>query len=125
MAHVTHALSPQVREATAWWRGTAMLPFLLLLTTGAFVALAVAAHRTPYFAVDLAIAQRMQSVESPWIDRIVEAVGWPGFPPQSNVIFGSLFLLLVVFRRFVAAAGLVLAAGGSAALWYAIAPVVA
>jgi undecaprenyl-diphosphatase len=98
---------------------------LLLLTTGVFVALAVAAHLTPYFPVDLALTQVLQSVNSPWLDTIVNAVGWPGFPPQSNVMFGSLFLLLVLFRRFVAAIGLVLAAGGSAALWYAIAPVVA
>src|SRR3954463_15080309 len=117
MVDVPRVLPTHVREAAAWWHGTAALALLLTLTTAAFVALAVAAHRTPYFAVDLTVAQGMQSVRSPWIDKVVEGVAWPGFPPQSNVIFGSLFLLLLLFRRFVAAVGLALAAGGSAALW--------
>src|ERR1700750_244794 len=87
MVDVPRVLPTRVRDAAAWWRGTAALTLLLTLTTAAFVALALAAHRTPYFAVDLTIAQGMQSVSSPWIDKVVEGVAWPGFPPQSNVIF--------------------------------------
>jgi undecaprenyl-diphosphatase len=125
MPDVTRALPRQAHDAAASWRATALLTALLLLATGAFVVLAVAAHRTAYFGVDLTLARGLQSIGGPWIDKIVEAVGWPGFPPQSNVIFGSLFVVLLLSRRVVAAIVLALAAGGSAALWYAIAPVVA
>jgi undecaprenyl-diphosphatase len=58
------------------------------------------------------------------LDALSVAIGWPGFPQQINVNFGALILVLLVFRRFVAAIAQVLAAGGSAALWYAIAPLV-
>jgi membrane-associated phospholipid phosphatase len=118
-------LPRRVRDLAAWWHGTAVLGVLLVLTTLAFAMLAVAAHHTPYFPFDLALTQAIQTVRSPVIDALTEAASWPGFPPQSDVIFGALVLLLALRRRFVATLGEVLAAAGSALLWFGIAPVVA
>lgn len=118
-------LPRRVRDLAAWWHGTAVLGVLLVLTTLAFAMLALAAHHTPYFPLDLALTHVVQTVRSPAIDALAEAVSWPGFPPQSDVIFGALVVLLVLCRRFLASFGQVLAAGGSAVLWFGIAPVVA
>jgi membrane-associated phospholipid phosphatase len=115
----------RIDELAAWWRGTAVLGVLLVLTTVVFAALALAAHETAYFPVDLALSRAVQTGRTPALDALAEAVSWPGFPPQSNVIFGALILLLARCRRFAATFGTLLAAGGSALLWYAIAPVVA
>ena len=112
------------RSMTAWWRGNAVLWVLLVLAIAACVSLAEAAHNIPYFAIDLAITRALQEHRGPTLDTLFEWASWPGFPPQSNVMFVSIFLLLVASGRFLAAAGEVLAAGGSAALWYAIAPLV-
>jgi membrane-associated phospholipid phosphatase len=89
-----------------------------------FVALAVAAHFVAYFPVDLLITQAVQTPQHPTLEAIAEALDWPGFPPQSNVLFGGLVLLLIVCRQFLAAACQVLAAGGSAGLWFALTPLV-
>ena len=112
------------RDLLGWWRGTVVLAALLLGTLAAFLALAVAAHYHPYFEVDLWVTRLLQAGRSPTIDALTQALAWPGFPPQSNILFGTLVLALLLMRQWVAAGGLVLAAGGSAALWYAIAPVV-
>ena len=112
------------RERVTWWRGTAALSGLLIVTTVAFIALAVAAHQVPYFPADLDLARGLQAARTPGLDTAAFAVSWPGFPPQSDVLFGAVFLVLVACRRFVAAVAEAVAAGGSAALWFAIAPVV-
>jgi undecaprenyl-diphosphatase len=98
---------------------------LLVVTLLAFTALALAAHQTPYFPVDLVVTQALQAPRSAALDAVAEGASWPGFPPQSNVLFGGVILVLAVCRRILAAVGQALAAGGSAALWYALAPVVA
>jgi undecaprenyl-diphosphatase len=97
---------------------------LFVLLALACVALALVAHATPYFALDLTLTRALQTLRTPALDALAEALTWPGFPPQSNVLFGTLVLLLIVSRHFRAAAVEVLAAGGSAALWYAVAPLV-
>jgi undecaprenyl-diphosphatase len=97
---------------------------LFVLLAAGCVALALAAHVTPYFALDLTLTRALQTLRTPALDAFADALTWPGFPPQSNVIFGSLVLLLLFTRHFRAAAVQVLAAGGSAALWFAIAPLV-
>jgi undecaprenyl-diphosphatase len=45
---------------------------------------AVRAKRTQ--AIDLAITMRWQRVSHPMLGRLMTAVSWPGFPPQSRVI---------------------------------------
>jgi membrane-associated phospholipid phosphatase len=112
------------REVASWWRGTYVLVALLVATAVAFSALAVSAHVVPYFEIDLQLAQAVQSVRNPTLDRLAAWIAWPGFPPQSNVLFGALTLVLLACRQVLAAAGLVVAAGGSAMLWFQIAPLV-
>src|SRR5437879_664310 len=90
----------------------------------AFATLAIAAHNTAYFPWDLAASQALQATRNPVVDTISETLSWPGFPPQSDVLFGVLVLILLGSRHFLAAACEVLAAGGSAALWFGITPLV-
>jgi membrane-associated phospholipid phosphatase len=66
----------------------------------------------------------VQSIRNPTLDFVAAWIGWPGFPPQSNVLFGGLVLVLALCRQVLAAIGLGLAAGGSAALWFWITPLV-
>jgi undecaprenyl-diphosphatase len=107
-----------------WWRGTYLLVLLLAATAIAFVALALAAHAVPYFGIDVQIAQALQSTRNPTLDTFAVWIAWPGFPPQSNVLFGALVLVLLASRQVLGAAGQVVAAGGSAVLWFGIAPLV-
>src|SRR5204862_1320250 len=74
--------------------------------------------------VDLQLAQAVQSVRNPTLDGVAAWIAWPGFPPQSNVFFGVLVLVLLACRQVLGAVGLVMAAGGSAMLWFWIAPLV-
>jgi membrane-associated phospholipid phosphatase len=54
-----------------------------LVGFGAIFA-AVRAHRSE--AIDLALMLRLQRQQRPWLDRLMAAASWPGFPPQSRVI---------------------------------------
>lgn len=112
------------RDRAGFWYGTRILTLLFLLTTVLFVALAVAAYRAPYFPVDLTVTRALQSFDSPAADRAAELVNWPGFPPQSNVFFGGIILAMLAFRRVLAAVCQAIAAGGGAALWFWIAPLI-
>lgn len=37
-------------------------------------------------AIDLAVTMKLQRWSLPWLGRVMEAVSWPGFPPQSRLI---------------------------------------
>lgn len=116
------AVWSRARALAEWWQGTAVLGVLLLVTAAAFALLAYMAHSTPYFPIDLTLTLAIQQVRMPALDALAYAACWPGFPPQSNVFFGSIIALLAVCRKFLAAVAQAVAAGGSAALWFAIAP---
>ncbi|HET7030556.1 MAG TPA: phosphatase PAP2 family protein [Candidatus Limnocylindrales bacterium] len=64
---------------------------------GAIFAL-VRARRSD--AIDLALMLRLQRRRRPWLDRLMAAASWPGFPPQSRLIPPVLIggLALVRFR---------------------------
>jgi len=96
----------------------------LALGVFGFAWLANVAHTTPYFDYDLPIALAIQSIQWPPLVAFLDACSWIGFPPQSNLIFGSIILGLALIGRRGAAAGLLFAAAGSASLWYLIAPLV-
>jgi membrane-associated phospholipid phosphatase len=112
------------RELAGWWRGAYVPVALAVATAVAFIALAFAAQAGPYFEVDLLLMRALQSIKHPILDLMAGWISWPGYPPQSNILFGALILLLVVRRHLVAAVGQLLAAGGSALLWFGIAPLV-
>ena len=78
---------------------------------------AVRARRSE--AIDVALALRLQRRRRPWLDRLMAAASWPGFPPQSRIIppaaIGGLWLL-----RFRTEAVFLGAAWGTAALSTAV-----
>jgi len=57
-----------------------------------FIALAFAAHTTPYFDFDLAFARAVQSIQAPWFGAAMSLVGLPGYPPQVYVEMTALIL---------------------------------
>jgi undecaprenyl-diphosphatase len=91
----------------------AMLVALAGLVGFAAIFAAVRAHRSE--AIDLALMLRLQRRRRPWLDKVMAAASWPGFPPQSRLIPPAAIagLWLVRFRTEAAFQG---AAWGTAAL---------
>lgn len=112
---VTHRAS-QLRS----WR------FQIGLLLAIFVAawLAWLARTVVYFPVDLAITRALQSIEIQPLQGLFHAVSWVGYPPQSNYIFGSVFLGLLLVRLWREAVAFFFAAAGSAGLWFLLTPLI-
>jgi len=51
-----------------------------------FAVLLAAVKANASAAFDLAVTLRFQAAKSRWLDRLLHAVSWPGFPPQSRII---------------------------------------
>jgi undecaprenyl-diphosphatase len=72
-----------------------------------FVVLAIMAHQTAFFPIDLTLTRSVQSVHVPWFDAPLMVLNRLGFPPLVEVIYGS--IILVIFatgrRREAEAAG--------------------
>ena len=60
-----------------------LAPAVALAGFGAVFAL-VRARRSEAF--DLAMTLKLQGLERPWLRRVMAAVSWPGFPPQSRIV---------------------------------------
>ncbi len=87
-------------------------------------ALAIAAHTTQYFNVDLSIARVVQSIQAPWFDLLMRGVGWPGYPPQLYIGLALIFLVLFFLVSRWAAVTHLFATVGIGALGLAIKMVV-
>ena len=112
-------LAHRARHARAWGFQVGVLLAIL-----AFGVLTYLARVTPYFPIDLTLTRALQGAVSPGLETFFEAVGWIGFPPQSNVIFGLVIVgIFLAGRRFEALMTL-FAAVGSIGLWYALAPLI-
>jgi membrane-associated phospholipid phosphatase len=107
------------RHRRAWAFEVAVV--VLTVASGVLTLLALI---IPYFAVDLAVEQAIQSPRAAWLDALANAVSWVGFPPQSNVVFGAIIFTLFVTGQRWQAAGTLFAAAGSAGLWFLVAPLV-
>jgi undecaprenyl-diphosphatase len=59
---------------------------LLVASLGGFLALLVGVRAQRLNAIDAAITLRVQASRSPILERLMRAVSWPGFPPQSRII---------------------------------------
>lgn len=57
-----------------------------VIAASLFVALAVVAHTVPYFPADLAVTRGIQRIHDPVFNALMQAVSWPGFPPQVHVV---------------------------------------
>ena len=90
----------------------------------AFLFLAVAAHRVPFFACDLTLTRALQGVNVPWLDTLWSSVGALGFIPVVDYIdVATLLALFFAGRRWEsAAAGF--AVVGAAGLHYIVKPLV-
>jgi len=73
---------------------------------------AVRTKRTAAF--DLAVTLKLQDRRTPALDRLMRAVSWPGFPPQSRIIPPAVMGIWWLAGRRRAAAFLLLAWGGAA-----------
>ncbi|MCA1644910.1 MAG: phosphatase PAP2 family protein [Chloroflexi bacterium] len=99
----------------------------LLLALGLIVLfglLTLVVVTTPVLTVDVAIERAVQSFHPAALDTLTADVSWVGFPPQSTII--DVLIVLCIFlagRRWAAVCG-VLAAAGSAGLWFLIAPLI-
>jgi undecaprenyl-diphosphatase len=90
----------------------------------ALVIMAIAAHGLAYFPGDVAISHAVQAYQSDWLDAVLGAISWAGFPPQSNVIFGAIVILLFVSGARWAAVTEAIAAVGSGGLYLLLQQVV-
>jgi undecaprenyl-diphosphatase len=71
-------------------------PAAALVGFGAIFAI-VRAKRSEAF--DLAITLKLQAAQRPWLRRVMAAVSWPGFPPQSRIIPPLVVTTLAVSGR--------------------------
>ena len=69
----------------------------LIAVIGAFTTLTILVKTTPSFPIDLAITQVLQSIDAPAFARLMDAISWPGFSPQSIIISIIIVGLLYVF----------------------------
>jgi membrane-associated phospholipid phosphatase len=90
---------------------------LFVLGTILFMWVAIVAHSLAYFPGDLGISHTVQATRSAWLDATLCAVSWLGFPPQSDVLFGAIAVLLFVFRERWEAICAAVAAVGSGGLY--------
>ena len=63
-----------------------------------FVAIFAAVRARRSEAVDLAVTMKLQRLSNPLLSRLMAAVSWPGFPPQSRIIPAVLVAGLVALR---------------------------
>lgn len=107
-AHPTIVEPPRI--AVRRGRAAALAERIGLLGFGAIFAL-VRARRSD--ALDLAITIKLQRRSHPTLSRVMEAVSWPGFPPQSRVIPGVIIAILLALRLRLEAVAMVGAWGTS------------
>ncbi len=105
-----------------WW-ARYELPILVgytLIMTAASVALALEARKRPYFAIDLDISRKLQSIHARWFDRLMVAVCGIGYPMQANVLGGLMLALLYRIGLQVEATTTLIGVIGSCVLAFAM-----
>ena len=80
-------------------------------------AMSFAAHNMSYFPVDVGISRDVQAYHPGWLDTATAALSWTGFPPQSDVLFGVIVVVLVLLGHRWAAVMETIAAIGSGGLY--------
>ena len=100
--------------------------YQILLLVGIVVAgvLAYLARTIAYFPLDVELTRAIQALTIPGLETLFQAVAWVGFPPQSNIIWGSVIVLLFLVGLRLESAMFAFAAAGSAGLWFAIVPLI-
>lgn len=90
---------------------------VFMLGTILFTWVAIVAHSLAYFPGDLGISHTVQATRSAWLDTALGAVSWLGFPPQSDLLFGAVVMVLFVFRERWGAMCVAVAAMGSGGVY--------
>jgi membrane-associated phospholipid phosphatase len=80
-------------------------------------AMSIAAHSQAYFVFDPTISRAVQSYQSGWLNAATDGLSWIGFPPQSDVLFGLIAVVLFVVGARWAAVMQVVAGVGSGGLY--------
>jgi undecaprenyl-diphosphatase len=88
------------------------------------VVLAWVARSAGDFPLDVPITRAIQGIDQPWLTTLLHGVAWIGFPPQSNIIFGLVIVVLFLVGLRLEAAMTLFAAAGSAGLWFWLAPLI-
>jgi undecaprenyl-diphosphatase len=96
----------------------------LLIVIGLAGLLTWLARTIAYFPLDVELTRDLQAIQNPWLEAFLRAVAWIGFPPQSNIIFGTMILAIFLVRLRLEAVMTLFAAAGSAGLWFMLAPLV-
>lgn len=91
----------------------------------AFVALAVLAHRFPFFAIDLTITRHVQDMRSPWFEFLLRPLNVLGFPPLVGAVYGTIVLLMFAAGARWEAAAAGFATAGAAGLNFVVKALVA
>lgn len=89
-----------------------------------FGLLTIVVVTTPVLSIDVQIERAIQAFQSDWLDTLTAAIGWVGFQPQSNIIDPAILVIVFFTGGAWAALCAALAAGGSAALWFLLAPLI-
>ncbi len=108
-----HELSHRTSKLRAWRFEIALLFGIVLAGV-----LAAICRSVGYFTLDVEITRAIQGLQAPGLDAFLHAVSWIGYPPQSNVIFGTVILALFLIGLRFEAVMTLFAAAGSAGLWF-------
>jgi undecaprenyl-diphosphatase len=69
------------------------------LAMTAFAALFVLVQNNRTAQLDHGVTVRLQRVRAPWFARLMNAVSWAGFPPQSRILPWTLPAVLLILGR--------------------------
>lgn len=114
-----HEITRRTSQVRSWRFEVGLLVAIVLAALLTWLARTVA-----YFPLDVELTRDLQAINNPWLETVLRAVGWIGFPPQSNVIFGMVILAIFLVGLRLEAAMTLFAAAGSAGLWFLLAPAV-
>jgi undecaprenyl-diphosphatase len=114
-----HEVTHRSSQLRSWRFEIGLIVAIILAGLLAWVARTVA-----YFPLDVELTRTIQAIQAPWLETFLHGIAWIGFPPQSNVIFGVVILVLFIVGLRLEAAMTLFAAAGSAGLWFAIVPII-
>jgi undecaprenyl-diphosphatase len=114
-----HEITHRASRVRSWRFEVVLLVLIVMAAVLTWLAWTVA-----YFPLDVELTRNLQAIDSPWLESFLSAIGWIGFPPQSNVIFGAVIVAIFLIGFRLEAVMTLFAAAGSAGLWFLLAPAI-